>query len=67
MNQRQLNREVARATGESVSTIASLGFVPLTGGPVEHEPPMAAARQSQLGRSLKLDTVSRKHRHPRVA
>jgi hypothetical protein len=38
MNPRELNRAVARATGESVSTIASLGFVPLTVGPVEREP-----------------------------
>jgi len=38
MNRRDLNRAVARATGESVSTIASLGFVPLTVGPVEREP-----------------------------
>jgi hypothetical protein len=29
MTQNELNRAVARATGESVSTIASLGFVPL--------------------------------------
>ncbi len=38
MNPRTLNRAVAQATGESVSTIASLGFVPLTVGPVEREP-----------------------------
>lgn len=38
MNRRDLNRAVAQATGESVSTIASLGFVPLTVGPVEREP-----------------------------
>jgi hypothetical protein len=38
MTQRTLNRAVAHATGESVSTIASLGFVPLTVGPVEREP-----------------------------
>ena len=38
MNQRELNREIAKKTGESVSTIAALGFVPLTGQPYEHEP-----------------------------
>lgn len=36
MNQRELNREVAKATGETISVIASLGFVPLT--PLPHEP-----------------------------
>ena len=38
MTQRDLNRAVAHATGESLSTIASIGFVPLTAGPVEREP-----------------------------
>ena len=38
MTQRELNREVAQATGESVATIDQLGFVPLTHAPVEREP-----------------------------
>ena len=38
MNQRELNREIAKKTGETVSTIAALGFVPLTGQPFEREP-----------------------------
>ena len=38
MNQRELNREVARKTGETVSTIAALGFIPLTNQPYEREP-----------------------------
>ena len=38
MTQAELNREVAEATGESVSTINRLGFVPLTCGPIEREP-----------------------------
>ncbi len=38
MTQRDLNRAVAQATGETVSMIASMGFVPLTHGPVEQEP-----------------------------
>jgi len=38
MNQRELNREVSRKTGETVSTIAALGFIPLTGQPYEREP-----------------------------
>ena len=38
MNQRELNREVSEKTGETVSMIAALGFVPLTGQPYEREP-----------------------------
>ncbi len=38
MTQAELNREVARATGESVAEIRHLGFVPLTLTPYEQEP-----------------------------
>ncbi len=38
MTQSELNREVAKATGETVSTISQLGFVPLTAIPIEREP-----------------------------
>jgi len=38
MTQRELNSEVSQKTGETVSTIAALGFVPLTGQPFEREP-----------------------------
>jgi hypothetical protein len=38
MTQSELNRAVARATGESLSTIAQMGFVPLTSVPLEREP-----------------------------
>ena len=37
MNQCEVNRQVANKTGETVSTIAALGFVPLTGQPYERE------------------------------
>jgi hypothetical protein len=37
MTQAQLNRAVSRATGEDPATIARLGFVVLTRGPVERE------------------------------
>ena len=37
MTQNELNRAVARATGESVSLISSMGFVPLSDTPHEHE------------------------------
>jgi hypothetical protein len=38
MTQADLNREIAQATGETVATIDSLGFVPLTCSPIEREP-----------------------------
>lgn len=37
MTQADLNREVARATGESERTIGQFGFVPLTRHPIEVE------------------------------
>ncbi|MCH8048469.1 MAG: hypothetical protein IID44_32665, partial [Planctomycetes bacterium] len=38
MTQAELDQAVARATGESVVTIAQHGFVPLTPVPQEREP-----------------------------
>lgn len=38
MTQAELNHAVARTTGETVSTIAAMGFVPLTPIPIEREP-----------------------------
>ena len=37
MTQAHLDRAVALATGEDPATIARLGFVVLTRGPVEHD------------------------------
>ena len=37
MTQAELNREVAFATGETVSTVAQMGFVPLTAVPFERD------------------------------
>ena len=37
MTQAELNREIARATKESIATIVHMGFVPLTPFPVEWE------------------------------
>ena len=37
MTQAEVNREVAAATGESVSKIAQMGFVPLTSTPYERD------------------------------
>jgi hypothetical protein len=41
MNQRDFNRAVAKATGESAETIARRGFVLLTPVPVDREPQRA--------------------------
>jgi len=38
MTQNELNRAVARATGESVSLISGMGFVALSNIPYEREP-----------------------------
>ena len=38
MTQTELNRAVAHTTGETVSAIAEMGFVPLTPIPIEREP-----------------------------
>ena len=38
MTQSELNHAIARATGESLSMIAHMGFVPLTSVPLEREP-----------------------------
>ena len=37
MTQSELNRMVAQATGENISTISGMGFVPLTPIPFERE------------------------------
>lgn len=47
MNRRDLNRAVARATGETVREIAERGFVLLTLGPVEQELHDADERESE--------------------
>jgi len=38
MTQAELNRAVADATGESITTIAAHGFSILAAGPIEREP-----------------------------
>ena len=38
MSQHELNREISRATGEDLATIAGMGFVELTPIPFEREP-----------------------------
>jgi len=39
MTQADIDRQVARATGEDLSTIAGMGFVPLTPVPYECDRP----------------------------
>lgn len=38
MSQRDLNRQISKATGEDIATIAGLGFVELRPIPFEREP-----------------------------
>ncbi len=38
MTRTEFHRQIARATGEDLSTICRRGFAPLTRGPVEFEP-----------------------------
>ena len=38
MSQRELNRQISKATGEDLATIAGMGFVELTRFPIEREP-----------------------------
>ncbi len=52
MTQSELNRAVAQATGETVQTIAKLGFVPLTTIPIEREPLMVDWDQWEESREV---------------
>jgi len=54
MRQAELNRAVAEATGESISTISSMGFVPLTDIPIELEPELVDWDDVDAGRNLSL-------------
>lgn len=54
MTQNELNRAVARATGESVSLISSMGFVPLGDGPQEREPQTVDWDETQESRRISL-------------
>ncbi len=64
MTQAELNRAVAAATGESVRTIAEMGFVPLTAVPIEREPlvvdwdALDARRVGVLPQRQKQETVA---------
>ena len=64
MTQTELNRAVARATGETVSTISHMGFVPLSGVPYEREPQTVDLDEADASRNMSLQ--SRRQRTPAV-
>ncbi len=54
MTQAEQNRAVARATGESISLISSMGFVPLAEIPREREPRIVDWDKTQQTRRVSL-------------
>jgi hypothetical protein len=52
MTQNELNRAVSRATGESVTVVSSMGFVPLTSVPQEREPQTVDWDEAQQARRI---------------
>jgi hypothetical protein len=54
MTQHELNRAIARATGESVTLISNMGFVPLTHAPQEYEPQTVDWDEIQQSRRITL-------------
>ena len=60
MTQNELNRAVARATGESVSLISSMGFVPLSDTPHEREPQTVDWDRTQQNRRVSLQSRRRR-------
>ena len=52
MSQRDLNRAIARATGEDLSMIAGMGFVELTPFPIEREPLMVDWDEHDLDHNI---------------
>jgi hypothetical protein len=62
MNQRDLNRDVAQATGETVETIARMGFSPLR-VPFEQDPEEYAVDWDELEAQRCAETGDR-HEQP---
>ncbi len=52
MSQRDLNRQISKATGEDIATIAGLGFVELRPIPFEREPLTIDFDQIDLDRNV---------------
>ena len=61
MSQHELNREISRATGESVSTIAGMGFVELRPIPFEHEPQAMDWDEHDAERNVSVIPQFRRH------
>lgn len=61
MSQHELNREISRATGESVSTIAGMGFVELRPIPFEHEPQAMDWDEHDAERNVSVIPQRRRH------
>lgn len=64
MNQRELNREISKKTGETVATISQMGFVPLTAVPYEREPQTVDWEKTDADRHVAV--TSRRARTPVV-
>ena len=61
MSQHELNRDISRATGESVSTIAGMGFVELRPIPFEHEPQAMDWDEHDAERNVSVIPQRRRH------
>ena len=64
MKQSELNRRVAKITGETVNEIARRGFVPLTSQPYEREP--LTIDWDELDAERNVTVVSQRTRTPGV-
>jgi hypothetical protein len=64
MTQNELNRAVARATGESVAVISSMGFGSLSRIPCEREP--QSIDWDQIDQSRRVSLQPRRKRTPLV-
>ena len=62
MSQRDLNRQISKATGESIETIAGMGFVELTPFPVEREPLAMDWDEHDLDRNVAVIPQRRRRR-----
>jgi hypothetical protein len=65
MKQSELNRAVARKTGETVAVIAGFGFIPLTEMPYEREPQFVDWEALDARRNV--STQRRRRRTPAIA
>ncbi len=67
MNQREVNRAVAAATGETVSTIAELGFSLADPSMVTHDPEPCDADASWEAKTVDWDELDAERRVPIVS